>query len=253
MEKETPADTLLVLNDDAKAVAAKELRSLIDASRTALAGLEQGSLTTELAQTVLFIAESRLVKVCKVTGVEIDSIAERDQRFAQLRAANMRIRELESQLGAQVSPTHVKEALGRLSSKIKGWWRKQGLGHVRDVRFLLNGACEVKLSCSLRGDFSFSMSETPVSDKDRHKEWLASLQTKGFVLKKGRHSDDDVLVDCDASKAALTSMIYGAFPTARFGEVSSHWGRNGVAELREACLMITDLREIEALPESRED
>ena len=237
----------IVLNADDKQVALKKLRDIQAAAYTLADLIENDRLSEDIGQPPLYIIEALMAHVSRLTGIETESRAHVERRSADLRAANMRVRELEKALGASVSTEHVWQGIARLADKMKMWWRKEGLGFAPTVQFN-GGCCHMELSCSLSGDFALLDSPTPVSDKRNRAEWLQSLRELGFVIvEEGRY--DANLVLCESTMSALNALVKTAFPTSRFGNLKSHCDRNGDVYLRGIDLYVYSWKEIDALPD----
>ena len=240
----------LKLNPDQLTVTLRELRDLQLAAHHLAELLESETLTAEHAKTVLYLSEHRIADVGKRLGVETQSQRDIEERHADLRAANMRVRALERQLGDAAGPEAARMALAALSERLTHWWRKAGLGHVSELRFTRYGHCEVKLSCMLFGDFRLTHSETPVSDKGRRKSWEDELREAGFVLVDT--GDRDLAVkDCDSSREALWAMIQSALPSAELVDTHSHTTGHKVRvmALRDVTIFVRSLADLQALPD----
>jgi hypothetical protein len=155
------------------------------------------------------------------------------------------VRELEAQLGNAQSPELTQLGVRTLEERINAWWRHEGFGLVSETTF---GPyiCKVKLSCGLYGDYSSTLSETPISDKERKRLWLDSLREQGYVLTDEKHEVG--VLDCDASRAALCAFISSRLPTARIVSFENHVRRQSGYVLRGAEVIIRDWEEIMALP-----
>lgn len=159
-------ETPVTLSPDQQAVMAKSLKTCYSGLQTLLEFASKGILDAELCRNVLTTNEHELASVSKLIGVQIDSAANIERRHAQLRAANMRIHELEAQLGAQVSAAHIQQGMERFSKRLNSWWDLEGFGHISDIKLNAYGNCEVVFSCSLFGTGFGMFSQTPVSDKN---------------------------------------------------------------------------------------
>lgn len=238
----------VILNEDQSAVVRREVGSMLSALHYLSQMLEPGKpVDRNLVYNILFVSESRLAQVGTITGVETDSAAEQARRHADLRQANTRIRELENQMGSADSTAQTRHAVAYLSKKVQAWWRRSGLGHVRDVTFDSWGNLRVALSCALHGQSSLMDSDTPVSDKAQREAWLESLRASGFVLAPGHGRVGD-LVACDASREALAKLVKGAIPSASFNRASTRRGRSGVQVYSDVTFFVENLDDIKALP-----
>ncbi|MBU9200116.1 hypothetical protein KTD31_01695 [Burkholderia multivorans] len=236
-----------VLTADTQAVALRTSKDMYHAIGTVISTVSGEEFNRELAVNALKVAEFSLMKVCETLGIELDSIAEREERYARLRAANMRIRELEAQLGNEASPERTQLNLKVMSRRLNDWWDLEGFGHIQDIAFKEYG-CDVTFSCSLFGDFSLTMSKTPVSDKERKQLWLQSLRDRGFDLV---NEDRDMeLEDTEASRKALCKLLKERLPSADVLQLENHNRRkSGSFVLRSVRVYIRDIQDILALPQ----
>lgn len=244
---------IITLTPDSRAVALRKIVEIQQALATLGAVIKAGDgadaaqgLGAELSTNVLKVAEFTLADLGKTIGIETDSAREREQRYADLRRANGRVRELEGQLGNSQGADVTQASIKALVERIDGWWDLEGFGHITGVAFEKYG-CKVNFSCSLFGDFPLLNSLTPISDKDRKEMWHASLRERGFILAEdGR---DLVVEDCDASRKALCALIVGRLPSARVLKIDNcQRSSAGCFVLRGVEVYINKLADILELP-----
>jgi hypothetical protein len=243
----TSSSRTLKLTKDKNAVALRQIRTISDAMATVFSTIVDGSaINAELATNCIKVAEFDLADLCKTMGVETDSSKERKQRYADLRTANSRIRELEALLGSTQPPEATQAALKNMADQLNLWWDLEGFGHISEIAFGQYG-CKVDFSCNLFGDFRLVDSDTPVSDKSRKQRWYESLQERGFVL-----VEDDrewSLSDCDASRKVLHDLILSRIPSARVTKFDNHYRQRADGFiLRGVEVYIGDIAEILTLP-----
>lgn len=205
----------ITFTPDSREVALRKLRQIQEALGTLVAviGHAKRPLDAALATNVLKVAEFELADLGKTLGVETDSAKEREERFVMLRAANLRVRELESQLGNTQGADVTQACLKTLDARLNSWWDLEGFGHITNIAFARYG-CTVNFSCLLFGDFRGSDSTTPVSDKERRALWHASLVERGFaVVQEDRR--EWALEDCDATRKTLVDLFAQRLPSAR--------------------------------------
>jgi hypothetical protein len=247
-----PRDTTpVVLNEDQQVVMAKALNRCCSGLQTLVEFANHGILDAELCRNVLSTTEHELANVSKIIGVEIDSAANIERRHAKLRAANMRIHELEAQLGSLVTARHLQQGMEQFNKKLHSWWDLEGFGLVSEVKLSAYGNCEVTFSCSLFGSNGGIFSKTPVSDKERHKLWLEDLGKRGFVLVKSRHHGE-AIVDCEASRQVLSQLFAQRMPSARITSYTNWGDTNELFTMRDVKVVIRDLADIETLPQMPE-
>ncbi len=110
----------------------------------------KGRISEEVMRTCLASVEHQVADLGKLLGVSTQSEAAVTERFAQPRAANLRIRDLEAQLGQGQSPEATQQAIRQLYEHLNKWWDLDGFGHISEMHFEPYGI-SVKFSCSLFG------------------------------------------------------------------------------------------------------
>lgn len=237
----------IVLSVDQQAVALREITDLMHGLAVIADELTKGrALQPELTRNILYIAEASLANISKVTGIETESAERREERYALLRKANERVRELEQLLGAGMSTEQTRMAVQGLLNRVRHWWRTNGLGHLSEIRLDEYGQLDMKLSCHLFGGFRANGS-SPVSDGSRRQQWFDTIRAQGFVLNDDG-SDPDTVVDCDASRQALVRLVTTALPSAQVSSISNHAGPNGKLVMVDAQVFVRKLADLEALP-----
>lgn len=233
------------LSPDDQAVVLRTIRDIQLGLQTLDKSLQkEGSLNHEIARNVLSVTEYNIPEIGQKLGVATETEAKITKRHADIRAANLRIRDLESQLGSSQAPSAVQMSLGVLTERLHEWWRIDGFGHVSEESFGRYG-CKVKLSCHLFGDFSPIQSETPISDKDRWKLWLEQLKAQGFMLGGNREKE---VIDCDSNRKLLIDLISDALPSSKVISFSNHFSESGF-KLRDVDIIIYKLDDILNLPQ----
>jgi hypothetical protein len=242
------SDDYVALSADNQAVLMRELKEEIQALHMLHGMVGKGdALQRELFRNVFYVSESRLANMCKLTGVELDTVAERKARSADILAVNTRNRDLERQLGLTGTPEQTAAHLKVLAAKLSKWWRCDGFGHVREVSFSQNGQVKAELSCHLFGDFPVLNSATPVSDKERKAQWLTSLTERGFILHEEKGEHEPGIVDCDSSRKALLETITKAMPSAKVWSTENHCGRSGTMTLKSVHIWVSNLADLNEL------
>ena len=246
------ADKTKVLSSDERVLLHRELQEDLYATKTLLDLLnEESGVDQQLAYSILYMKESRLVQFCKVLGIELDSVTERESRYADIRIANAKIRRLEAEMGAQVNATQVKSALEVLSDKVEHWWDVEGFGHISDISFTKYGSMKLTLSCHLFSHTRVLFIDKPVSQKEAYAAWIQGLKDKGFELVDIPGERDPELVDCDGNRRLIEAIISKAFPTARISSTSNHYNHRhlgGISILKDVSVYVHTLREVEELP-----
>ncbi|CAG9183775.1 hypothetical protein [Cupriavidus pampae] len=236
------SDTPLTLTEHARAKALEQILHLQLALHTLGDALQPGkALTEQRAITGLRVSEHTLAGLATVLGIPSELAEEREERSRSLRTANLRVRELEAQIGQAQAPEAVQLGLQALDKRLENWWRHEGLGHITDRAAFSPYGCRVTLCCNLFGERS---RDTTTQLK---RQWHESLRTRGLVL-----TDDDgdvAVLDCDASRVALFGFIRARLPSVRF-EKTINWinARTSECVLREIEIHIADFGDLLTLP-----
>ncbi len=189
-----------------------------------------------------------MADVSKRIGVPTETQAEVEERFALISAANLRIDELERQLGQAAQIDLIIHGVKFLEEKFRHWWKTQGFGHTSKFSIDSYGA-KATLSVALSGKLSSIFSDTPVSDKENKIFWLNSLVEQGFVLSGIDNKDkrEVELVDCDKNRELITRSISDQFPSAVICSISNFGRQNGIFIIRDIEIMVRNLHHIDSL------
>ena len=215
---------------------AKDVRTAITALSFLRSTCESPDASKQSLYSALYSLEGILAGLCKVTQTELDSVHEREQRFAAIRAANMKVRELELALGQEVGGQALSAALGTYGKRLKDWWNTRGMGYVRSLSFNEWGSCDMELSCkpSSRWD-----------DADKA-AFLADLQAKGCVV-----NDDDPgheeLEDTPRAREVVLEIIKRDLPSAVVRGIDVRANRKGKFMLDTMRVLVKDLGDVDRL------
>lgn len=244
------AEVPLMLSADDRAVVLREIKDAQFALATVAEQLteEELPINRELTVNCLQMCEFRLDKIGTKLGIATDSAARLEERHARLRTANLRIHELEAQLGQAQPPEATQLSLVRLTELVQRWWQADGFGHTSEIHFARYGT-EVEFSCHLFGDFRLTDSPTPISDKERRAQWHANLKAQGYVLTQVDPASRDLaVVDCDASRKTLAALFATHLPSAKIQSVKNRNNRDGDFVMDSVTVMIRNLADIANLP-----
>lgn len=212
--------------------------------------LDKGhKLEKSVVKSALLITESVIAKSSGITGMQLDSEEAVEQRHRKIRELNLRIRELEAEVGSGASAEMLTQGVRALGKKLKGWWETEGLGFIPMGELTLSeyGVLKVTLSC----DISIHRSARHKKDK----EWFEWLKAQGFVLTSESHAGRDYsILDCDSSRKALRELILKKFPTARIVRTVNHsvYGTEDMG-LKDAEVIIYELSEVWSLADPVEE
>lgn len=245
-------ETPLKLSPDQAAVAMRELRLVLSELLHLGQLVDGGTATRNEASMLLGLAEHRISDTGKALGVPTQTEEQLKRRSEGERMANERVTQLEMQIASSMTSEQSQLSVKSSMDKFESWWRQRGLGLVSDVAISRHGNLQAELSCTLFGDFHLVNSNTPVSDKEKLQQWHSSLRERGFVLGPSSSGIGEV-IDCDASREALSRMIVSALPSAEVFEYLSHATPRGKhMVLRHVKVRVRKLADIDNLPVSEE-
>ena len=191
--------------------------------------------------------ENSLVKTANTVGIEIHTAEEQEKRYADIRTANLRVRELEKERGESVSAKDTALSVRALSERVKRWWGFAGFGYVSKVSVTDYGSMEVALSCRASAMHVYLSDDG--SDEDGGLEkWHTYLRAYGFEMEKEPGDEDLSLVDTDANRKLLVRLIQDAMPSARILKTTNHRTRHGNYYLRDVEVLIRELDDVADLP-----
>ena len=211
--------------------------------------LTKDELDADYATTLLGLVELNMADVSTRIGVPTENQAEVEERFALIDAANIRIHELERQLGEAAQIDSLIHGVKLLEEKLRHWWKTEGFGHTSKFSIDSYGA-KATLSGALSGKLSSIFSDTPVSDKEDKMLWLNYLVKEGFVLSGFDNKDkrEVELVDCDKNRDLIVKLISDQVPSAVICSISNFGRQNGIFLIRDIEIMVRDLHDIDRLP-----
>lgn len=233
---------LVALNEDDKAIALKGLEDLYFLAKQMHEWLSTDKLTEEAKGMCISLSESYISDVAKATNYESDLAKERERRSADLRNANLRIRELKQQMAEMKPIDGLKEQLHSLTNTIKDWWRELGFNYISEMTFTDYGGLNVKFAFSLTRR-SRMFSRKPVSDKKEAVDKIQQLCDKGFVLMK--EGNELQLADNDTNKKLLINLLEERFPSIQIERIETSFGKdNQESYIESVKAYIGELHEI---------
>lgn len=251
MTQLTPTDAPtaeLTFNADQLELAQAHIKDLHFAVATVAQGLEgKMPLTADLAKNCVAVAEYRLRDLMSVLGVETNGKVEMEARNARLRTANLRIHELEEQLGQSQTPLQTQMGVKQLYERLRGWWQLEGFGHISETYFGPYWV-EAHLCGMLFSPHRGIGSKTPASNRELTAQWYASLEERGFVLCAEEEGGAPCIKDCDQSRDTLERLITQRLPSAEIVLFEGR-GRRGYMTLNEVKVLIRNYADILTLPQ----
>ncbi|MED0951681.1 hypothetical protein P4T70_26835 [Bacillus mobilis] len=225
---------LVALNEDDKAIALKGLEDLYFSAKQMHEWLSKDKLTEEAKGLFISLSESYISDVAKATNYESDLAKERERRSADLRNANLRIRELKQQMAEMKPIDGLKEQLHSLTNTIKDWWRELGFNYISEMTFTDYGGLNVK--------FAFSLNRRSRRKKEAVDK-IQQLRDKGFVLMK--EGNELQLADNDMNKKLLINLLEERFPSIQIERIEAFFERdNQLSYIESVKAYIGELHEI---------
>lgn len=136
-----------------------------------------------------------------------------------------------------------------LKSRIEAWWKRDGLGHISELKLTGGGLLELELNCSLYTALQERMydGDKSLPREERRALAMKHFEAKGLVLHT-EPGDDATLVYCDATREALTNLVQETFPSAVVWSMTSQGTRHGHNAVQNMTIFLRDLKDVLALP-----
>jgi len=206
------------LSDDQKAVVVRRVQDICSAAIHLRDLVKKDDLYPDMQEVIPHNIEYCLSDLCKAVGYDSDTEDKIEKRHEDLRKANMKIHELEKQMGEQADVHIVPRVLKYLHDKVCEFWKTDGFGHVSECDFTQNGMCKIKLSGMLFPDMGLVIhSDTPETDKITSAQWIQNLIDRGFELTKESESSrrPEFVVDNEKNRDLISSTITRRFPSSK--------------------------------------
>lgn len=239
---------IISLDKDAKEVCLSAIKDISSQLSFMYDLIKTNKLDEEMRDTLSNLFEYRMRDISKKTGYDGLSTKVVEEKHKAIREANLKIRELEKQIGSEDLTDKIQPQIKYLSELISKWWDIEGFNYIREMNFGRYGVLEVELGFSFN-DFSSRYSDKPVTKKEQHKTWIEEVKERGFAVahKKG---DGYMLVDCESNRQLLISMIKNKFPSAKITKIENYrilGSDEMLFQIRGLTLIIKDIREIKNL------
>lgn len=166
----------------------------------------------------LSLLENYLAKLSKLTGYDGMIAKEQEQKYAEIRAANLKIHELESLLGSQVSANAVAAGMQHWENVFRAWYEASGF-HYADIK--MNPYV-------IRADFSDELTNEPKTRRLATKEILEKItghvhfitDDSSWDIEHDRfHSN---LLDTNKNKQNIIQLFTRTFPNSTIHEFKAH-------------------------------
>ncbi len=233
---------------DQRAVALRSIQEMYSGLSHFNEMIKKDELYADMREAIPHNLEHYATDLFKAVGYDSDTEKKIKERYAEIKKANMRIHELERQMGEQGDVDMLPQVIKYLSDKIYSFWKKDGFGHVSEIEFGQYGNCRIKFSGMLFPHSHLTMSDTPETDKRSAAQWIQRLKDRGFVLvKESEHSRrEEFVLDNDHNRALVVALITGRFPSAKVISIDSHlmFKKDDVFSIRNISAIIYNLSDI---------
>lgn len=240
-------EKIINLSEDSKVVCLKSLKDINGQLGFMFDLIKKNGLTEEMRDTLCGLFEFSMSDISKHVGYNGESARKVEERHAQIREANQKIRELEKKIGSEDLTEKLPAQIKYLADLIEKWWDIDGFNYIKEIFVRPYGSIEVNFGFSFN-EFRSMYSDKPVTVKEAFKAWIEEVENKGFKLYKERH--DIELLDNDENRKLVTDLIKKRFPSADIIEWNNYsCGKYGLFQIRYARVIIRNLFEVKALEE----
>jgi len=206
---EIQKEKLVVLSEDNKAVALRNLNQLYHAVGDMYNRVKNNQLNENMRDTLFFLFEDYVSEASKAIGYDSEATKRIDERYADIRKANNTIRELEEKLANNTQVDGMTKLMSAMHMAVYDWWKKQGFNLVTDDSFGFYGY-KARFCLDTRS-ISF-IARNPVTQKSNNKSKLEQMIENGFefVLES---EDEYVLLDTENNRQKITNLVKSKFPS----------------------------------------
>jgi sRNA-binding carbon storage regulator CsrA len=237
---------IIELNQDEKAVALKATSDIFFAAQELYKRIKEDNLDEEMKETMMNLLEHYVVKAAEPLKFDSRSAEKIEANHRDIRAANVRIHELEKQLGDKNPIVGLVNLLDSLRWTVYHWWNYCGFALVSEETF---GCYGFKGEFILMTSHVRSMSKSPVTDKEKAKNKIEEMIDSGLEMEKEEGGDWAVL-DTDGNKKIISEAIKKTFPSAKICKWETVYMYNSEKHrLRQCEVYIKNLEEIKAVEE----
>ena len=213
--------TKLFNNNDDKTAAKKILNDIHHSISFFSTLIDMDVTQISDAYTHLGLLESYITELSKLTGYDGMVAQENARRYAELRKAHERIRELESKIGSQMSGTSVSAGIRHWDNVFKAWYEACGW-HYAKVEI-----SPYNLIAHLYNDTELEQ-HRHISDETIYNQIAPNVP---FIMTP-EHFDMDQqrflsrILDTERNKTYIKHIIKTFFPNAYISEFKSHCDNN---------------------------
>lgn len=186
--------TKVELNEDQKELLEKRIKDTHFLLATLEDQVKKGILEEDMKKTFMSCFENYFLECGKILNHESETAIESENRHKEIREANTKIYYLQKEIDTlsfgSLDLRKVSGYLGKTRDILKSFWILKGFNYIKDVE--LNGCLEVDFGVSFTRYFRI-LSDTPVSDRNKKKEWIDEISSIWDVHKKGDRDDWELL------------------------------------------------------------
>lgn len=216
-----------MFNEDQKVKLLKDTKDLYFAAKQLYDWIEKGQLAEDMSKVLPSLLESHFVSIAKTLDYESHLLEEHEQRYAEIRMANQRVRDLENQLASNKSIDGLKEQLYSLYRTVYDWWKEEGFRHISEAHFTEHGGMKIQFSFMLDTHMDTFLNDEPVTNSKNKANKIKQLIERGFELEKeSEHSQSWLVIDTPNNRYLLTHMLINRFPSINISRIDS-WAKGG--------------------------
>lgn len=245
MSESSQDDTIVQMDADQLAVAKKEIGEIWSVLKSLSHHIEKGDFTVAIRDSHCGCLESFAARFCKAVGHDEDIEKQRWENARAVREANLEIRRLEQLVGSSRGFDGVPDMIALMRESFKDFWWNAPCGSLvydspghgaagsgngggfYPARGQLWFTAELIPGFSGEGDeyFDSSMSDTPVSDKEKKKNWIEQLGEKiDLHYPEKAYSSSAEMLDTPRNREYIENMLQTRFPSLRIDA----WGIQSV-------------------------
>lgn len=238
----------ILLSKDDKAIVLKEVKSIHSKLSYLQDLLVNDNLNENMLELLCGGVELSFADLSKAIGYNGETVEKVEKKYNECKELRMVIRELEEKLQSEDITDKISSQLSSLTATLKKWWKIEGFNYIHKIDYSSNGIANVSFGFNF-DDFSNIYSSKPVSDAQKHNDWLKSLEDKGYIFIKNKNNKIIGLLDCDNNKKLLLKLLLTTFPTAMLGKIETQLNYTVLDkfEIQSVELSINNLSEIQKL------
>lgn len=168
--------------------------------------------------THLSLLEHHLTELSRLTGYDGMCTKENEARYAEIRAANQKIRELEAQLGSTMTGDAVASGVRHYLNVLGTWWSAAGFRYAKMEPTQWGISAEFSSEVILHERESTPYADSALLIKANGK--VDPITTDDFDVREDKYHGD--LLDTDRNKKALDALFRKYFPEAYITGFRSH-------------------------------